>query len=62
MVNPQMIYKIYKTRSKQEKHQLYVASIRDRIESLKNQKAEIQKELVELQTKLLENENYVPEE
>ncbi|WP_375512010.1 hypothetical protein [uncultured Nostoc sp.] len=57
-----MIYKIYKTRSKQEKHQLYVASIRDRIESLKNQKAEIQKELVELQTKLLENENYVPEE
>ena len=53
---------IYETGSKLEKHQVYVASLRAKIEFLEKQKAEIEKELVELQTKLLENENYVPEE
>ncbi|MBN3875196.1 hypothetical protein [Nostoc sp. JL23] len=51
----------YETGSKQELHQAYVAWLRDKIKSLENQKAEIEKELYELRTKLLENENYVPE-
>ncbi len=58
-MNPQMRYE---TGSKLEKHQVYVASLRDKIKFLEKQKAEIEKELVELRVKLSENENYVPEE
>ncbi|MEH2151537.1 hypothetical protein [Nostoc sp.] len=52
----------YETGSKQEFHQDYVASLREKIKSLEKQKAEIEKELSELRVKLSENENYVPEE
>ncbi|MEH2084465.1 MAG: hypothetical protein V7K89_32205 [Nostoc sp.] len=52
----------YETGSKLEKHQVYVASLKNEIKFLENQKAEIEKELVELGVKLSENEDYVPEE
>ncbi|MEH1954736.1 hypothetical protein [Nostoc sp.] len=52
----------YETGSKLEKHQDYVASLREKIKSLEKQKAEIEKELSELRVKLSENEDYVPEE
>ncbi|MEH2123955.1 hypothetical protein [Nostoc sp.] len=53
---------IYQTGSKQELHQVYVASLKEKIKSLEVQKAEIESQLQELHTKLNENENYVPEE
>ncbi|MEH2272949.1 MAG: hypothetical protein V7K68_31765 [Nostoc sp.] len=52
----------YETGSKLEKYQVYVASLWEKIKSLENKKAEIEKELSELRVKLSENEDYVPEE
>lgn len=53
---------IYQTGSKLEMHQVYVASLKEQINFLEKQKAEIEKHLEELRTKLSENENYIPEE
>ncbi|MBD2387464.1 hypothetical protein [Cylindrospermum sp. FACHB-282] len=53
---------IYATGNKSEKHQVYVAFLKAAIKLLEDKKAEIDKELVELRTKLSENENYVPEQ
>ncbi len=53
---------IYQTGSKQELHLVYVAELREKIELLENQKAEIDKELIELRKKLSDNENYEPPE
>ena len=53
---------IYKTGSKLEMHQVYVASLKEKIELLKKQKADIDKELTELRKQLSDNENYEPSE
>ena len=58
-VNPQMIYE---TGSKQELHQKYVERLKEKIEQLEKQRAEIEKELEDLRAKLAENENYIPED
>ena len=52
----------YKTNSKLEKHQAYIEYLKERIELLKWQKEEIEKELIALRIKLDVNKDYVPEE
>lgn len=53
---------IYKTGSKLEMHQVYVASLKEKIELLEKQKAEIDKEITELRKQLSDNESYEPPE
>ncbi len=53
---------IYQTGSKLEKHQVYVATLREKIELLEKQKIKIDKELIELRKQLSDNENYEPPE
>lgn len=52
----------YQTGSKLEKHQVYVATLKEKIKSLEKQKLEIDKELSELRQKLSINEDYIPAE
>ncbi|MCC5640353.1 hypothetical protein LC593_31875 [Nostoc sp. CHAB 5844] len=51
---------IYATGSKQEKHQAYLEWLTAKIQQLENQKSALHKELLELRTKLRENEDYEP--
>lgn len=53
---------IYETGSKLEKHQAYLAWLKEKIEELEKQKIEIDKELLELRNKLSINEDYAPTE
>ncbi len=52
----------YETGSKLEKHQAYLAALKEKIEILEKQKLEIDKELLELREKLSINQDYIPTE
>ena len=52
----------YETGSKLEKHQAYLAALKEKIEKLEKQKVEIDKELLELRKNLSINQDYIPAE